>query len=77
MIAADGTPYIAVRMSERAAQQLAKACGEARNVIFDEIEVEGRPPRTREVQIMEWLDWASRWLILPEGRVVLPDEDQA
>lgn len=44
----DGTPLVAVKMSERAAERLAKACREAYYAVFDELETDGRKPRARE-----------------------------
>lgn len=65
----DGSPLIAVRMSDTAAACLAKACREARWAILDTIEVDGRKSTKREEDIVAMLDWASNWLIYPGARV--------
>jgi hypothetical protein len=67
-VSRDGTPLVAIRMSEKAAERLAKACREAYNAVLDELQVEDRKPRAREDEMLEMLDWASRWLVFPDAR---------
>lgn len=76
-LARDGSPMVAIVMSEHAAAALAKACQLGKFKIEDWLEdplTVGRSAALREntERAREWLDWGQRWLV--DGtRIEVPD----
>jgi hypothetical protein len=68
----DGTPMIAIVMSEDAARELAAACQLGKFRVEDWLEDPGAEIRERHERAREWLDWGQRWLV--DGtRIEVPD----
>lgn len=72
----DDSPMVVVRMSERAAGQLAAACAWARRRAENEWDNAAMPAELREqaMAAYEWLSWGSRWLMVGRLEEVPPRE---
>lgn len=64
----DDTPIVRIRMTESAAERLAKACSWAEATIRDAMYEDARKPTLAEADRLDHLSWASRWLTFEGAR---------